>query len=121
MSHCGLSNVQVWGATGTVTSLQLLSMESTIACEGGLMVDSLLGDRSSKTPGSGLNRRLMRTIVLGTVAVAFAIYWLADAYEVDTEELLSYLRTSLAFVLLFVVAGVLGGLLLRGLRRLRNR
>ncbi|MEM8768719.1 MAG: hypothetical protein AAGE43_14825, partial [Pseudomonadota bacterium] len=62
------------------------------------MVDSLLEDKSGKTPSSRLSSRLARTIVLGSIAVAVALYWLARSYGVELDELLGYLKTSLLFV-----------------------
>lgn len=89
------------------------------------MVDSLLktgkGGQRSGSRGWG---RLSRTIVLGSVAAAFALYWLAESYGADSEALLGYLETSLVFVLVFALAGaVLGGSLLAlgALRRRRDR
>ena len=61
--------------------------------------------------------RLTRTILLGTVAVALAIAWLADAYDVETKDLLQALTASLGFVGIFAVLALIGGLLL-GLGRL---
>jgi hypothetical protein len=82
------------------------------------MVDSLLDPKSSKRGRAA--GRLARTILLGTVAVAFALYWLADSYGVETADLVSNLKTSLIFVAVFVGTGVVGGLLLWLLRRARN-
>ena len=56
--------------------------------------------------------RLTRTILLGTVAVALAIAWLADAYDVETEDLLNALTASLGFVGIFAALALVGGLLL---------
>lgn len=84
------------------------------------MVDSLLG-RKSGTVRSRIGARLVRSVVLGSVAVAFAIYWLAESYGVDWRELLGYLKASLAFVLFFALAGVLAGLLIWLIGRLRRR
>ncbi|MDD9964441.1 MAG: hypothetical protein F4X81_10025 [Gammaproteobacteria bacterium] len=56
--------------------------------------------------------RLTRTILLGTVAVALAIAWLADAYEVETADLLSALTVSFGVVAIFAALALLGGLLL---------
>lgn len=75
------------------------------------MVDSLLGNKSGKGSGKA-SARLTRTVVLGTVAVAFAIYWLARSYGADTEELLTYLKASIAFVAFFALVGIAGGLLI---------
>jgi len=85
------------------------------------MVDSLLGNKTGNRRGSGGGPRLVRTILLGTVAVAFAVYWLAQSYGVDLDELLGYLRTSLLFVGFFALVGLAGGCLLWLLRRLRQR
>lgn len=76
------------------------------------MVDSLLTTNRVK------KSRLGRTIVLGTVAVAFSIIWLADSWGVDRAELWSYLLTSFLFVAVFVVVGVLAGLLVWLVRKL---
>ena len=65
--------------------------------------------------------RLSRTIVLGTVAVAAAIVWLGDAYDVETEDLLSALTASLAFVGILASLALIGGLLLGGVRRLLGK
>lgn len=64
------------------------------------------------------NRQLIRTIVLGTVAVSLAIVWLGEQYGIAAEESLSYLGSAALFVLLLVALAVagFGGLLL--LRRL---
>lgn len=56
--------------------------------------------------------RLTRTILLGTVAVALAIAWLADAYDVESEDLLGALTASLGFVGVFAALALIGGLLL---------
>ncbi len=68
--------------------------------------------------------RLTRTILLGTVAVALAIVWLADAYGVETKDLLQALTASLGFVGIFAALALIGGLLLglaRWLWRRRGR
>lgn len=65
--------------------------------------------------------RLTRTILLGTVAVALAIAWLADAYDVQMADLLSALTASLAFVGVFAALALTAGLLLGGLRWLLSR
>ena len=68
--------------------------------------------------------RLVRTILLGTVAVALAIAWLADAYGVETKDLLQALMASLSFVGIFAALALIGGLLLglaRWLWRRRGR
>ena len=44
------------------------------------------------------HRRLARTLSLGTLAVAAAIYWLAVEYGVDMRELTGYLGASFVFV-----------------------
>ena len=79
------------------------------------MVDSLLRP-TARTKRRG-TQALARTIGLGTLAVAAAIYWLADAYGIELEALMGYLVASLAFVAICAVAGVVAALLLRLLRR----
>ena len=64
---------------------------------------------------------LTRTILLGAVAVALAIAWLADAYGVETGDLLRVLRASLGFVGAFAALALLGGLLLGSARWLLGR
>lgn len=57
-------------------------------------------------------RRLARTLLLGSVAVGLAIYWLADAYGVEARDLLSALWMSIGFVALLAGLAVVGGLVL---------
>lgn len=85
------------------------------------MVDSLLDDKKGKTGATRVNARLTRSIVLGCVAVGFAIYWLADSYDVDMSELFEYLKTSLAFVLFFALIGIVAGMVLWLIRVARRR
>ena len=85
------------------------------------MVDNLLQDKKGKTGATRLSSRVTRTVLLGSVAVAFALYYLADSYGVDTAELLDYLKTSLAFVLFFAVFGMLAGLLIWLVKALKRR
>lgn len=82
------------------------------------MVDSLLGPKSAR-PGR-LAGRLTRSILLGAVAAGFALYWLADSYGVDPRELVENLQTSLVFVAVFILAGLVGGAILWLLRRFKN-
>ena len=63
--------------------------------------------------------RLGRTIVLGTMAAALGIWWLARAYEVETSQLLRFLVASVVFVAVAVVLALGGALVLRMLRRRR--
>ncbi len=85
------------------------------------MVDSLLEERKGKTGATRVSGRLARTVVLGCLAVAFGIFWLAESYGVDTAELLDYLGTSIAFVLFFALFGVLAGMLIWLIRLSRRR
>jgi hypothetical protein len=85
------------------------------------MVDNLLEDKKGKTGATRLSSRLTRTVLLGSVAVAFGLYYLADSYGVDTAELLDYLKTSLAFVLFFAAFGMLAGLLIWLIKASRRR
>jgi uncharacterized membrane protein len=63
----------------------------------------------------------VRTIGLGTVAVAFAIYWLALEYGVDIDELLGFLGFSAIFVGMIVGLALLAGFLLWAVKRFRRR
>ena len=85
------------------------------------MVDNLLEDKKGKTGATRMSGRLTRTVVLGSIAVAFGVYWLAQSYGVDTDELLDYLKTSLAFVLFFALFGMLAGMLIWLIRANRRR
>ena len=76
------------------------------------MVDSLLGTKKGGVGKSRNSARIARTVVLGSIAVAFGIYWLARSYGVEAAELLEYLKASVAFVIFFALAGVLAGLVL---------
>lgn len=67
------------------------------------------------------HRRLVRTLMLGTGAVAASIYWLAVEYQVDMRELVGYLGASVLFVLLFTALAVAGAVVLRALRRSGSR
>jgi apolipoprotein N-acyltransferase len=82
------------------------------------MVDSLLNRKKSQTDGESgaqlpprpepLRRRapntLVRSILLGVVAVSFAIYWLGRSYAVDWADIRLYLLTSVLFVGAFIAA-----------------
>lgn len=85
------------------------------------MVDNLLQDKKGKTGATRLSGRLTRSILLGSVAVAFGLYYLADSYGVDMTELLDYLKTSLAFVLFFALFGILAGMIIWLIRASRRR
>lgn len=61
---------------------------------------------------------LARTILLGTVAVAFALFWLARELELDRQELMGFLGTSVLFVGLMVVLGLVGAAAVLILKRL---
>jgi hypothetical protein len=73
-----------------------------------------------RSRGSG-HRRLVRTVVLGTLAVAAGIAWLAVEYGMNTDELLDFAFASLALVVGAIVLALAGGALLWGLKRLRRR
>lgn len=65
----------------------------------------------SRLPIRKKKDRLPRTIVLGAITVLLAIIWLAKELDMDREELLGYLVTSLLFVgVAIVFAMVAGGL-----------
>lgn len=66
-------------------------------------------------------RRLTRTILLGSVVVFLAIVWLARELELDRDELLGYLATSLLLVGGIMALAVVAGGLLWLVRRLFSR
>lgn len=66
-------------------------------------------------------RRLTRTIVLGSVAVAAGIAWLADSLGMDAGELMDFAVTSALLVLGVVLLALLGAATLRGLKWLLRR
>jgi|TARA_Y100001933_G_scaffold8761_2_gene7840 hypothetical protein len=66
-------------------------------------------------------RRLIRTIVLGSVAVFAAIAWLSSELGMDRDELIEYALTGLWLVLGMVVLALAGAALLRGLKWLLRR
>lgn len=63
-------------------------------------------------------RRLVRTVVLGALAVGAAIVWLASEFGMDGRELVGYALTSFGLVLGMVLLAVLGAGLLRALKKL---
>ncbi|MCZ6711142.1 MAG: hypothetical protein O7B25_12340 [Gammaproteobacteria bacterium] len=63
--------------------------------------------------------RLVRTILLGTVAVAFSLIWVARELELDRDELLGYLGNSALFVAVLIVCSGLGAVVAWLIRRLR--
>ena len=72
--------------------------------------------------GRGTNhRRLVRTLLLGTLAVAASIYWLAVEYGVDMRELAGYLGASFLFVILFAALAIAGAVVLRAVKKLQTR
>lgn len=66
-------------------------------------------------------RRLIRTIVLGTIAMVAGLAWLADALDIDTGELFGFAASGLLMVAVVVVLAMLGAAILRGLRYLFRR
>ncbi len=77
------------------------------------MVDSLLppekGSASAQRRSRRKDNRLARTIVLGTVTVAFALYWLGRSFGVDWAEMRGYLLTSVLFVAVPALLAVFAG------------
>lgn len=63
---------------------------------------------------------LARTVLLGCIAAALGIWWLGRAYEVDNEQLLGYLFSSIAFVAVAAILGIAGAAALSLLRRRRK-
>ena len=68
------------------------------------------------------NVRLIRTVFLGTIATAAAFYWLGQQYGIEPEVMMEYIITTLLFVAVLVVLGLVGaGLLLLAKRLSRGR
>lgn len=65
-----------------------------------------------------VSRRLLRTVLLGTVAMVAAFYWIGQQYGVDPEMMREYILTTLLFVGVLVGLGLLGAVLLLLLKRL---
>lgn len=63
--------------------------------------------------------RQARTIVLGAIAATVGIWWLGQAYEVESATLLRYLLASFVFVAVLILLAIGGAWLLRQLRRRR--
>lgn len=96
------------------------------------MVDSLLnrkpeheqGGESHQLPAPLRRRqpnRLTRSILLGAVTVAFAVYWIGRSFAVDWADIRLYLVTSLLFVGVFIGAALLVWVVVRLLPRLLKR
>ncbi len=64
--------------------------------------------------------RLPRTIVLGAVAVGFAIIWLSKELGLDRDELLGYLGVSLLFVGVSIGFAVVAGGLVWLIKKLKR-
>lgn len=62
-------------------------------------------------------RRLLRTVVLGTLALGAGVWYLADMFGVDRAELLGYLGTSALLLLGLILLAAAAVGLLRLLRR----
>jgi len=96
------------------------------------MVDSLLNRKPDQNSGAGANQtpgplrrrqpnRLTRSILMGAVAVVFAVYWIGRSFEVDWAEIRLYLITSLLFVGVFIGAALLVWVVVRLLPRLLKK
>ncbi len=63
------------------------------------------------------SRKLLRSVVLGTLALGAGVYYFAGQFGVDQRELLGYMGVSALMVAGLVVAAALLAALLRLLRR----
>lgn len=82
---------------------------------------SLRSRTARRRQGLQRSKRHTRTVLLGTLAVAGSIVWMAREWELDTETLLDYLLTGFLFVAAPIgIALVGGGLLWLVLRWLRK-
>ncbi len=61
--------------------------------------------------------RLARSVLLGALAAAAAIYWLVRELELDVDVLINYLLASLVLVGAAIAVALLAAWLLRVLRR----
>ncbi len=61
--------------------------------------------------------KLLRMVLMATLALGFALYWLTDSFAIDRRELLDYAGASLGFVLGLALIAVLAGSLLAWVRR----
>ena len=73
--------------------------------------------KSPRRSRAGKRDRLARTVVLATVAAVFALFWLARELELDRDELLDFLATSLLFVAVLIGFSAVGALVLWLIRR----
>lgn len=64
--------------------------------------------------------RLARTVLLGAVAAALGIWWLARAYEIENSQLLGFLLASALFVVGCIALAAIAGVALGWLRRRRG-
>ncbi len=78
-------------------------------------------DRDPRVIPGLRQRRLTRTILLGAVAVAGGIAWLADTLGMDSRELVDFAITSALLVGALVLLAVLGAAALRGVKWLLRR
>ena len=64
---------------------------------------------------------MARTIVLGALAAAAGIWWLARAYDIEGADLVGYLGGSMLLVAGAIVAAIAGALAMRLVGRHRRR
>ncbi|MDP6374881.1 MAG: hypothetical protein QF921_05395 [Pseudomonadales bacterium] len=78
-----------------------------------------LSAQAPVTHGRVDQRRLTRTIVLGSIAVIVAVGWLAREFGIEANELIGFLATSLLLVGSLIALGLVGALVLRIIKRTR--
>lgn len=97
--------------------LMTQAMADTEPRRGRVRSPELTSRRRSRVGGS----RLLRTLLLGTAALAAGLFALQRYLELDAGELLGYASVSLLFVLIPLLAALLCFGILKLLRRLFDR
>ncbi len=74
-------------------------------------------ERLRKTQNSPY--KLLRMVIMATLALGFGLYWLTDSFGIERGELLGYAGASLGFVAALALFAVVAGSALAWVRRRR--